>query len=95
MIPVSSKEFVEYKDSDGMTWRFKPKSGTLENEQLNLWEEGVSIKELYKRQDTFIEKILLSPIEEYKKADYNTDEKAKIIKFWNDANKLTAEEKKS
>jgi hypothetical protein len=95
MIPVSSKEYVEYKDSDGTNWRFKPKSGSLEKEMYLLWEDGISQEESAKRLDAFMDKIILSPIDEYKKADYNSLEKSKIINFWNNANRLTIEEKKS
>lgn len=95
MIPLSSREFVEHTDKDGMVWRFKPKSGTLENELLKLWEKGIDIEEMGKRREAFIEKILISPIDEYKKADYYSDEKVKIIGFWNECNRLAVEEKKS
>jgi hypothetical protein len=90
MIPVSSKEFVDIKDSDGMTFKFKPKSGTMETELFNVYEEGLDVKEQRKRFDDFFNKILISPL-----ADYNSDEKVRIITFWHDANKLIVEQKKS
>lgn len=95
MIPISSKEFVEIKDSDGTQWRFKPKSGTLETEMYLIWENEISQEDSNKRLDAFMEKIVLSPIDEYKKADYNSHEKCKIINLWNTANRLEVEQKKS
>ena len=44
MIPISSKEFVDIKDSDGMLFKFKPKSGTMETELFNVYEEGLDIR---------------------------------------------------
>lgn len=90
MIPVSSREFVEHKDSDGVVWKFKPKTGSLEKEMFGIYEEDVPFMTRLSKTDAFIEKILVNP-----KADYNSDEQAEIIKFWNMANRLTAEEKKS
>lgn len=90
MIPVSSKESVEYKDKDGVVFTFKPKSGTLEREMWSIWKAGDDNDTTANKLDAFIDKILLSP-----KADYNSEEKARIIKFWHDANALTVEEKKS
>lgn len=90
MIPVSSKESVEHKDIDGVVWKFKPKTGSLEKEMLDIYDEKLDYKDRLKVIDAFIDKILISP-----KADYNSDEQAEIIKFWNQANRLTAEEKKS
>jgi vancomycin resistance protein YoaR len=91
MIPVSSREFVEYKDDDGMVFRFKPKSGTLENELWSVYDENSDQKAQRNRFDEFFNKILISP----KDADYNSDEKVKIVKFWHDANRLAVEQKKS
>jgi hypothetical protein len=90
MIPVSSKESVEYVDSDKVVWKFKPKTGSLEKEMFNIYDENIDFKTRLKVFDAFIEKILISP-----KADYNSEEQSEIIKFWIQANKLTVEEKKS
>jgi hypothetical protein len=90
MIPLSSKESVEYKDSDSVVWKFKPKTGSLEKEMFGIYDDNIDYKERLKVVDAFIDKILISP-----KADYNSDEQAEIIRFWNMANKLTPEEKKS
>jgi hypothetical protein len=90
MIPLSSKESVEYKDSDLVVWKFKPKTGLLEKEMFGIYDDNIDYKERLKVVDAFIDKILISP-----KADYNSDEQAEIIRFWNLANKLKPEEKKS
>ena len=96
MIPISSKEFIEYKDpADGVVFKFKPKTGTLEREMYELWNEkkDLTMKEIHEadiKLMDFINKILVSP-----KADYNSDECAQILRLWNDANRLTKEEKKS
>jgi hypothetical protein len=90
MIPVSSKESIEYKDGDGVVWKFKPKTGTLEKAMFDIYDENIDYKKRLVVVDDFIDKILISP-----RSDYNSDEQAEIIKYWNMANKLTAEEKKS
>jgi hypothetical protein len=90
MIPVSSKEKVQFVDSDSVVWVFKPKTGSLEKEMFDIYDEKLDYKDRLKVIDAFIENILISP-----KADYNSDEQAEIIKFWNQANRLTPEEKKS
>jgi len=90
MIPVSSKESIEYVDSDKVVWKFKPKTGSLEKEMFGIYDENIDYKARLTVVDAFIDKILISP-----KADYNSDEQAEIIKYWNLANRLTTEEKKS
>ncbi|MBE3139316.1 MAG: hypothetical protein IMZ53_01910 [Thermoplasmata archaeon] len=94
MIPVSSKESIEYTDSDKVVWTFKPKTGTLEKEMFVFYKknaaEGVDTLERLNNTDEFIEKILISP-----KGDYNNETQNEIIKYWNQANALTVEEKKS
>jgi hypothetical protein len=97
MIPISSRESVEFKDpTDGVIFKFKPKSGLLERELFDIWDDKNSPDERIKKIDSLIDKILLSPTYGDKPSNiFNSDEKAKIIGFWNDANKLTVEEKKS
>jgi hypothetical protein len=90
MIPVSSKESIEYVDSDKVVWKFKPKTGSLEKEMFGIYDENIDYKARLTVVDAFIDKILITP-----KADYNSDEQAEIIKYWNLANRLTTEEKKS
>jgi len=90
MIPVSSKESIEYVDSDKVVWKFKPKTGSLEKEMFGIYDENIDYKARLTVVDAFIDKILISP-----KADYNSDQQAEIIKYWNLANRLTTEEKKS
>jgi hypothetical protein len=90
MIPVSSKESIEYVDSDKVVWKFKPKTGSLEKEMFGIYNENIDYKARLTVVDAFIDKILITP-----KADYNSDEQAEIIKYWNLANRLTTEEKKS
>ena len=90
MIPVSSKESIEYVDSDKVVWKFKPKTGSLEKEMFGIYDENIDYKARLTVVDALIDKILITP-----KADYNSDEQAEIIKYWNLANRLTTEEKKS
>ena len=97
MIPLSLKESIEFKDpSDGMLFKFKPKGGILEREQLNIWKDADDADLFRSRLDEFIDKIIIVPVYDMKASDVlNIDEKLKIIGFWNEANKLTKEEKKN
>jgi len=90
MIPVCSKEVIDYTAVDGTAWKFKPKTGTLEKAMFEIYDEKLDYKDRFKVVEGLIDKILISP-----KADYNSDEQAVIIRYWNEANKLTVEEKKS
>ena len=45
MIPLSMKEFVEYTDTDGIVFRFKPKGAILEREQMDIWKEGETVEQ--------------------------------------------------
>ena len=61
----------------------------LEKEMFNIYDESIDYKKRLLVVDAFINAILIEP-----KADYNSDEQAEIIKYWNLANKLIVEEKK-
>jgi len=97
MIPISSKEYVEYKDpSDGVVFKFKPKSGILEKELFDIWDDKNSAEDRIAKIDILVDKILIEPKYNDSPSNiFNSDEKAKLISFWNDANRLTKEEKKS
>lgn len=97
MIPISSKEFVEYTDpSDGVVFKFKPKGGLLERELFEIWEDKNTAESRIKMIDELVDKIVLEPKYNGKPSDiFNSEEKAKLLQFWNEANKLTKEEKKS
>jgi hypothetical protein len=99
VIPVASREYVEYTDTDGIVFRFVPKSGELEMESFDLFRKSETEEaagELYKRINAFVDKILLAP--KYHKAAslvLNTQEKYTILDFWHKANRISTEEKKS
>lgn len=102
MIPVSQREFVEFKDKDGVLFKFRPKSGILEREMFNIFKENISVDEKLRLTDEFVDKILLAP--EYKDENgepvkpsdkLNSQEKQMVLGFWHEANRLAVEEKKS
>ena len=90
MIPMCSRESVEFVDNDGTAWKFKPKTGTLENQMFTLYGEGMKYDEIKKNVSDFVDKILISP-----KGDYNSEEHREILNLWNEANHLSTTEKKS
>ena len=92
MIPVSSKESIDYVDEDKVAWKFKPKTGSLERELFDLYDDKLEWKDRLDKVKTFIAKIVVSPKEG---TDFNSDEHAEIIRIWNIANRLKPEEKKS
>ena len=96
MIPLSMKEFVEFKDTDGIVFRFKPKGAILERQQMDIWTEGESIEKYRDKLDAFIDSILILPLyNDMPSKVFNSEEKIELLRMWNEANKLTREEKKS
>jgi len=96
MIPLSMKEFVEFKDTDGIVFRFKPKGAMLERQQMDIWVDGESIEKYRDKLDAFIDSILILPLyNDMPSKVFNSDEKIELLRMWNEANKLTREEKKS
>ena len=96
MIPLSMKEFVEFKDTDGIVFRFKPKGAMLERQQMDIWVDGESIEKYRDKLDAFIDSILILPLyNDMPSKVFNSEEKIELLRMWNEANKLTREEKKS
>lgn len=96
MIPLSLKEFVEFKDTDGVTFRFMPKGGLLEREQMDIWKEGESVDKSRDKLDAFIDKILLLPVyANLPSTVFNSEEKIELLRMWNECNRLSKEQKKS
>lgn len=96
MIPISAREYVEYTDTDGIVFRFVPKSGEIEQEMFDIYKNADKADEQYAKINVFIDKILLAP--KYDKAPskvFNTQEKYMLLELWHKANKITVEEKKS
>lgn len=90
------KEFVEHKDDDGIVFRFKPKCGILERVQMDIWREGETVEQYRDKLDAFIDRILILPI--YADAPskvFNSEEKIELLRMWNEANKLSKEQKKN
>jgi hypothetical protein len=96
MIPISSRENVSYTDpKDGIVFKFKPKSGALERQLFEIWDEKKSHTDRMDMIDSLVDMILIEP--KYSDAPskvFNSDEKGELLKFWHEANKLTGEEKK-
>jgi hypothetical protein len=96
MIPLSMKEFVEYTDTDGIVFRFKPKGAILEREQMDIWKEGETVEQYRDKLDTFIDRILILPLyPQCPSKIFNSEEKIELLRMWNEANKLTKEQKKN
>ncbi len=96
MIPISAREYVEYTDTDGIVFKFKPKSGLLEQEMFDIYKKDSEADAQYVRINTFIDKILIAPKYDGKPSDvFNTQEKFMLLELWHKANKITVEEKKS
>ena len=96
MIPLSMKEFVEFKDTDGIVFRFKPKGAMLERQQMDIWREGETVDQYRDKLDNFIDSILILPLyADMPSKIFNSEEKIELLRMWNEANKLTREEKKS
>jgi hypothetical protein len=104
MIPLSMKNEITYKDKDGNTWIFRPKTGEREYAFYKMCDddnsEGRKVEDIFKRHDDFVDDVLISTTAgdfQGKKPSqiFIQEEKAEILKMWNDANKLTVEEKKS
>jgi hypothetical protein len=107
MIPLSTREAVTFKDSDGIEWRFIPKYGEYEREIMGIPEAAGSMTLVQQcdKTDEIINRILLGwsggpanmpkyPDDKKPSRLFSQSEKAVIIGMWNDANRLTAEEKK-
>jgi hypothetical protein len=109
MIPASCKESVPFTDkSSGIAYTFKPKSGAREREVMQMAlgdNEKLSAIESANKLDAVINDIVLGwqdpnnkmpKFGSVKPADvFNMEEKWLLIKWWGEANALTAEEKKS
>jgi hypothetical protein len=107
MIPLSCKDKVSHIDG-AITWHYKPKTGFLEREILTLNESLSS--DLPRDQyldilDKIIDSILIGwedkagkmpsfPPDNKPGRIFNTSEKWVLLGFWNEANKLSVEEKK-
>ena len=107
MIPASCKESVSYTDKkDGIVYLFKPKTGALERQLSAIaLADGLSAIETNDKLDVLVDTIVigwndkekrLPDFKSVKVSDFfNSEEKWMLIRFWNEANILTAEEKKS
>lgn len=96
MIPLSMKEFVEYTDTDGIVFRFKPKCAILERAQMDIWREGETVEQYRDKLDAFIDRILILPLyKDIPSKVFNFEEKIELLRMWNEVNKLTREQKKS
>jgi hypothetical protein len=96
VIPITSREYVEHTDTDGIVFRFVPKSGELEQEMLDIYKGCAENDTMYSRISEFIDRILLLP--KYDKVPskvFNTQEKFLLLELWHKANKIAVEEKKS
>jgi hypothetical protein len=106
MIPVCCKDFVTYTDeSSGIVYRFKPKTGILERKVNTLALSEFKPVEGLDELNAIIDEILLlwddtkkvgMPNFDSQKPStvFHSEEKWKLINFWNKANSLSAEEKK-
>jgi len=108
MIPLSCLEDVRYTDDvDGIVYVFKPKTPLLERELWILWEnlKDKSMSDQSDLVDVFLEKIVIGWNDPHKRLPdfpgsgirsmFNLNEKLELIKFWNKANELSFEQKKS
>jgi hypothetical protein len=105
MIPITSTDIVKHKDEDGITYKFRPKTGRLEREMLTSFSpsetDEVSAIEYITRRDAFIKKILIgwegAPMPE--DGDYasvfTNAQMMKLLEYWNKASDVSVEEKKS
>lgn len=86
MIPICMRETVSYKDSDGIIWLFKPKSGAMEAEYLTvnaaaaqLFEAGKVIEGVEAHR-SFFDNVVLGWSEEGKRMpSYPVDKKPSKI----------------
>ena len=104
MLPLSCKESVKHTDDDGIEYVFKPKTGDLEIELLEIYDsrESTQISEWVKRMREFFKKIVVSvkdPKNGFSSNDFinsaNGQEQSRVIEIWHKANSLTVEEKKT
>lgn len=103
MIPISMRESIEFTDSDGIVFKFKPKSAALEREFMILcfdMQKDTSIDSIDKTT-TFFNKIVLGwngdGMPEYNDnpAQYfNLEERMAIFTMWQECNVLSAVNKK-
>jgi hypothetical protein len=107
MIPVSSKGFVQYEDEDGVIFKFKPKSGDVEdklmtyyaNDDKDLVKVINSAKELFNFVLLGWEDVKNVGMPSYPKDKnaaklFTPDERTQILQYWHKANVLTPVEKK-
>lgn len=108
MIPVSTRQYIQHTDDDGITWHFKPKYGEIEIEFLQIVESTKSqgIIASAEVSDSFIDKIVLGwndpqkrivdyPADKRPSKLFSQDEKAELLSMWHNCNRLSQEEKKS
>ena len=109
MIPLSAKGFVEHKDEDGIVWRFKPKCGDTEDTLLAYIsnKENIPMEQSVKNAREFIDAILISwsdpeakgmvafPTDGKPSRIFTAEERITIMTYWNKANGLSGEEKKT
>jgi hypothetical protein len=106
MIPLCTKESVKYTDADGVIWEFIPKYGMIERELISTigGANDKSPEDQISAIDDFIDRILIGwsgakmpqfPETRKPSTMFSQYEKGQIISFWNKANELTIEQKKS
>ena len=105
MIPVCSKESIDYTDEDGVVWTFLPKTGRRERALVDLGEkaQGMSPADAMEASASLVNEVLvgwkgpgLPAFPDGGAADLlNSGERWRIIEMWGKANELPAEEKKS
>jgi hypothetical protein len=107
VIPISSKnEFVEYTDSDGVVFKFRPKTPALEREWVT-WSKIASQADTDTQKSIdatrdFVNKILVGwsgdntpPVPTEPASIWVIEELSQLIEFWGNANTLSKEQKKS
>jgi hypothetical protein len=106
MIPLCSREHVEYTDIDGTSWKFKPLTGDLQyvmaSFRASLRDGNLELEELKKTVDSICEKAIVSckvgkkvfALKELM-VSLTFEEKTIVIgQIWEAANRLTDDEKK-
>jgi hypothetical protein len=102
MIALSKNDVINYTDSDGNTFNFLPNTGAIEREYLVVAK--LSGEECFERMMDYFDKVVigwsgphLPPFPQDKKGSnvLSSTERLAVLELWQDANKLSRDQKKS
>jgi hypothetical protein len=96
MIPAFMKDSVSHA-VDGVMYEFYPKTGVLEKKLIGVFADPGNSEETEWKMRELIDEIVIAPKKDGLKASdlFNREEILVLFRYWNEANKVTDEEKKS